>query len=294
MDDPQQIMTSPAEEHPESPWWRIVLLAGLALLVIDGLVMNWPSASANDPYMAAQLKLWLEFIGIICIVAIFSLLYKENPLFRFFEHIFIGLSAGYIIAITWVQILEPQWYKPMLPTDLGGEGKWTLIFIMLVATLFFTVYFPKLSWMNRLLMLGILGYYSGMALKFFLGGTAPQITAAFRPPITTYQPTGLPTGPPGSQTGHWPIGTVAGHPIFFHPWWLVSLVVLLCVFAYFFFSIDHKRAWVRRPSVLGRYFIMIMLGVIFGTTVMARFALLIARLDFLKEACLHWWSALVK
>ncbi len=44
---------------------------------------------------------------------------------------------------------------------------------------------------------------------------------------------------------------------------------------------------IREPARAGRYFLMISLGAIFGTTVMGRFSLLIARLDYLLGAFAH-------
>jgi len=40
--------------------------------------------------------------------------------------------------------------------------------------------------------------------------------------------------------------------------------------------------------VVGRYFLMITLGVIFGTTVMSRFTLLIGRLEFMRLIFQDW------
>ena len=55
---------------------------------------------------------------------------------------------------------------------------------------------------------------------------------------------------------------------------------------------EHKSKIIRVPSSLGRYFLMITLGAIFGTTVMGRFSLIIERLNFLKDAFADWGMAL--
>ena len=37
-------------------------------------------------------------------LAIFSFLYRDNPIYRFAEHLFAGLSAGYYVALyTWIR-----------------------------------------------------------------------------------------------------------------------------------------------------------------------------------------------
>ena len=72
-----------------------------------------------------------------------------------------------------------------------------------------------------------------------------------------------------------------------HNWLFV--IILLTVMSYFFFSVPHEgegrgRAWAR-PSAVGRWFLMIAFGAMFGNTVMARISLFIGRVQFL----LHDW-----
>ena len=66
--------------------------------------------------------------------------------------------------------------------------------------------------------------------------------------------------------------------------------MLICTFAYFFFSVEHRTHLIRQPARMGRYFLMISLGAIFGTTVMGRFSLLIARLDYLRDAFIMFYT----
>ena len=48
----------------------------------------------------------LELFGVWCIVlltlSIFSYLYGDNPFYKAAEHIFVGVSAGYIFTITFL------------------------------------------------------------------------------------------------------------------------------------------------------------------------------------------------
>jgi hypothetical protein len=114
-----------------------------------------------------------------------------------------------------------------------------------------------------------------------MGLVGPQLVAMFSAtPVTVYRPVGMPTGPNNFHLFH--------SGLWWHAWWLVAFIVLVCTLAYFVFSIEHKAAWIRKPANAGRYFIMITLGAIFGTTVMARFALAIERLEFLRETVMLW------
>jgi len=289
-------MPKPADE---SPWYGYLLLAALAVLLVIGMMLNHGAKTFDPDNPTVNYLQWRTLLGVLVTLGIFSILYRENPIYRFLEHIFIGLATGYSVAYLWFNFVESRWFVPMMPSTLihktqyheAGQGLWWYFFAFLIGLLFFSVYIPKLAWMNRLVIGVMLGYVSGAAFSMFMGIIAPQITSSFKPPITHYNPgnpppAGLPFDANNIQLGssHW----------YLHPFAVVFLVVLVCTLAYFFFSVEHRNAWMRKPSNVGRYLIMIMLGTIFGTTVMGRFSLLIARLEFLIEAFKGWWLLIFK
>ena len=276
----------------ESPVWAVVLLSALAILIVIGYLISHGMAgfSPKDPHYGFYLQ-WVNVLGVIVTLGIFSVLYQENPVFRFLEHIFIGLAAGYGLVITWFEFIYPNWYVLMMPQSLvqktaehdAGGGQWWLFFGLLIGLLFYTVYFPKLAWMNRFALMIAMGLAAGAVLQQFMGTMGPQIVASFKAPITGYSLDGAP-----------PINNIAMGPhLWIHPFSLVFLFVLICALAYFFFSIEHRTHVMRQPANIGRYFLMITLGAIFGTTVMGRFSLLIARLQFLLDTLSGWWHLLV-
>jgi len=290
--------TMPKASH-ESPWYGYLLLAALAVLLVVGIALNYGAKSFDPDSPSAQYLQWRTLLGVLVTLGIFSILYRENPIYRFLEHIFIGLATGYSVAYLWFIFVEPRWFVPMMPSALmretpyhgAGQGMWWYFFALLIGLLFFSVYVPKLSWMNRLVIGMLLGYVSGAAFQMFMGIIAPQITSSFKPPVTGYKPdTPAPAGLP-FDANNIQLGSTGWY---LHPFSIVFLVVLICTLAYFFFSIEHTKGWIRRPSNAGRYLIMIMLGAIFGTTVMGRFSLLIARFEFLIEAFKGWWLLIFK
>lgn len=255
----------------DSPVWIGVSLA--LLVVIVALVFSFTTASEQQ---AAQ-SLVPRILGVVATLAIFSILYKENPLFRFVEHIFIGLAVGYGTILAWMRIVKPLWYEQYMPNSVAGGtegGQWWLLIPFLFGLLFFTVYFPRISWMNRFIMSVLMGFAAGFAFKGFVNLLGPQLVAAFRPPLTVYQPTGVEAG----------INNIPVFGVWLHPFALIAFIVMSCTLAYFFFSIEHKSAWIRKPANAGRVFIMITLGAIFGTTVMGRFSLVIERFSYLLES----------
>lgn len=261
----EQVVTPPAHDEPIG--WAIVLLGALTAFILLALVVIHSTKSTSS------FDLWVHLLGVGAILAMFTVLYKENRFFRFVEHIYIGLATGYSIAYTWVIWAEPKWVVPMLPRTLvhGGQGHWMLISGLLIGSLFFTVYFPKYTWMNRFAVIVLMGSVSGMALEMFMGSLAPQIVAAFRPPVSTY------------TLGSTSVNNFHGLGVWWHPWALLSFLIMLCAMAYFFFSIEHKTRLIKAPSVIGRYFLMITLGAVFGTTVMGRLALVIERIGFVAD-----------
>ncbi len=52
-----------------------------------------------------DLTILLSGIGTL---AIFSFLLKENAFYRFFEHLFIGIAAGYLPVVTIKTFLSPR------------------------------------------------------------------------------------------------------------------------------------------------------------------------------------------
>lgn len=203
--------------------------------------------------MMDTLILWLAAVSTL---AIYSILYKENPVYRFFEHLFIGLATGYGIAQLWNDVLRPSWWEPMT------QGKWYWIFALVAGGMFYTIYIPRYAWMSRLVMTVLMGMAAGIAFKGFATLYIPQLVATFQP---LFKPT-------------WPYLQINN---------LLIVITVVTVMIYFFFSFEHKSRVVRGSASLGRWLLMIAFGAIFGSTVMARMALLTYRLWFLVHDWLH-------
>ena len=196
------------------------------------------------------MELWL---GAICTFAILSLLYKENPFYRLFEHIFIGLATGQGIYITWSQVLKPEWWDKMV-----GAGQWWWALAIPAGAMFYFIYSKKHMWISRVIFGFYMGLGAGLAFQSFANVYIPMVRGSFKVIIPA----------PGVD-----IWLAASNFIF--------VTVLITVMAYFFFSVDHKAPAMRRTASLGRWFLMFAFGALFGSTVMARMSLFIGRLDFL-------------
>jgi hypothetical protein len=222
--------------------------------------MTWFS-----PWLEAHTPTLLLWIGAFCTLGIYSILYRENRIYRFFEHIFLGVSTGYMVANTWTDVLLPKWWKP-----IWDQGHWWLIFATVVGCFYYFIYFPKFNWLARLVIGFFLGITSGLAFQGFVNGVWPQIPASFKPVI----PHGEIKDAAGKALAPALNGSGAINNILF-------MLILLTVMSYFFFSFEQKNKLVRGSAQWGRWLLMFAFGAMFGSTVMARLALLIARIDFL-------------
>src|SRR3989338_6929672 len=81
---------------------------------------------------------WTTIMGGVCTLAIFSFLIRENPFYRFFEHLFIGIATGVGAILGIRYFLWPQILKPLMGLDiyyfpdgtLSGEyNSWYLLYI---------------------------------------------------------------------------------------------------------------------------------------------------------------------
>jgi len=66
------------------------------------------------------------WLGIFLTLAILSFLYKDNPFYKFAEHLFIGVSIGYIITQQYYDVLEPKL------VDRIGVPAWHVLLVVVL------------------------------------------------------------------------------------------------------------------------------------------------------------------
>lgn len=199
----------------------------------------------------------------ILTIAIFSFLWKDNPLYRFAEHLVVGVSAGYWIVILWQTSLISKLVLPVRRV-LDGTSTSLLDPLVIVPTilgvLLFSRFTPKYAWISRIPMAYILGVGSGAAVPLVL---QTNVVQQIYPTMTMFLPESLTT-------------TRA---------WFDALFILagvLCGLAYFYFSARHEGV-LGGMSKTGIWILMIGFGASFGYTVMSRVSLLYGRMLFLVE-----------
>jgi len=206
----------------------------------------------------------------------FSFLYKDNPFYKFAEHLYVGISAGYWTSLEYHNVFRPNLWDPLMRLDLnilfsfprvGFAFMWqSLILIIPFAfgILFFTRFTKNFAWLSRWSMALIIGIFAGIAIiGYSTGDLILQIHANLLP----------------LWTGNW---LSSFNNI------LLTLGVLASLI-YFFFSKEHKGA-LGAGAKIGVWFLMISFGASFGYTVMSRMSLLIGRIYFIFGE----WLRLIK
>lgn len=192
---------------------------------------------------------WI-WIAAFLTLMIFSFLYKDNPFYKFAEHLFVGVANGYYIALYWHNTLKPNLYDPL------SAGNFIYFVPLLLGLMYFTRFIPKVGWLVRIPIGFMIGWGAGISIPaYFQADLLKQLQ-----------------------------GTIVTPNSFINPlegvWAIVILIGVVCTLIYFYFSKEHTG--ILKPTArLGIIFIMIGFGASFGYTVMARVSLLIGRIQFL-------------
>ena len=225
---------------------------------------EWPRFS-----LSRTIGTW---VAALMTLAVFSFLYRDNPLYKLAESTVVGVSAAYWMVVAFWSTLIPNlfgvlfpewiqswaqpglspvrvefWQLSIIPLILGGMLLWRLM--------------PSGGWISRWPLAFIIGATAGIRLIGFLQADfISQINNSIMPLIVF-------------EDG-------------FQFWQSVrNVIVVLSILAclvYFFFSIEHKGA-VGQVSRVGIWVLMITFGAAFGYTVMGRIALLAIRFEFLFD-----------
>lgn len=194
-----------------------------------------------------QLQVWIAAFLTLCI---FSFLYRDNPFFKFAEHLFAGLMAGYYLGLYYDTVVYQQ-----LVVGVTQQGKWWWLVPGLIGILMFSRLTPRYSWLSRFGLAFSFGSTSGVFLLSELhGNVLGQLYGTVAPQTVGGQVDLLLT--------------------------TIVIVGLLTTLLYFYFSHEHKGLLGISAGV-GILFIMISFGAHFGYTVMGRISLLIGRVYFL-------------
>lgn len=202
--------------------------------------------------LSTDIGVW---IAALLTLGIFSFLYRDNPVYKFCEHLFVGISAGYYVVLTYFSTIKPNLVTPLF-TQFGEGRNFLLLIPLLLGVLLFSRFFPRGDWLSRWPIAVILGVYPALRITGFgQSDLVEQVHGSILPLWGGVNP--------GDLINNW-----------------LLVVGLLTTLMFFFFSKEHKGA-LGGTAKVGIYFLMVSFGASYGYTVMARISLLIGRVMFL-------------
>lgn len=180
-------------------------------------------------------------------LAIFSFLYRDNPFYKFAEHLYVGVSAGFGVIYVWSFDLKPMLIDRFISEH--GVERWILIIPAILGIMMLSRWINKLGYLSRLPIAFTVGIGAGLGITGSVQGyLLPQMQATLLPLTTVNN--------------------------------ILLVVGVITTIMYFYFSREFKGKsnLVLRVAII---FIMVSFGASFGYTVMARISLLIGRIFFL-------------
>lgn len=177
-------------------------------------------------------------------LGIFSVLWKENPVYRFVENLFMGVSIGYLVMSDYFNFALPT-----VRTSIMSEGKFLYLIPVGIGLLMYTRYFKSIAWLSRYTLAFMFGIAQGYVLtrnvRPFL---IDQVVATFQP-----------------------LNSINN---------IILVLGVVCSLSYFFFT--TKRSGVLGTSAnVGKWVMMIAFGSAFGNTVMSRTSIFLGSAQFI-------------
>jgi len=249
-------MATPAEPG-RTTRQRVVetaVLVACALAFLGACVLvRWPADAPS--------KLSTEGLGVFVAAGLtlimYSFLYRDNPLFKFAENLYVGVSLGYGAVMTWYLSLKPEVIDPLVfaPTRAARLDALTHRTVpIILGFMLLTRLSRKHGWLSRYAYTLMVGFGAGIGIPIVVHTyILKQLGPAVQP----------------LAGGFW---SVLGG--------LTILIGTVTVLFYFFFSVEHKGPG-GAVSRVGIWFLMVSFGASFGYTVMGRVSLLIGRVIFL-------------
>src|SRR4030067_998158 len=185
---------------------------------------------------------------------IFSFLYKDNPFYKFAEHLVVGVSAGYFAMLLVYEGLFPKVIVPIFQ-----QGRLYYLIPAILGMLMWTRFVKKWSWVSRYPIAATIGIGTGVSIPLEMQTKVVQQLRASMSAISFNDASGINS--------------------------LLVVIGVFCALVYFFFSKEHKGVF-GGIAKFGIWTLMVGFGTGFGLTVMGRGSFLIDRVKFLAET---WW-----
>lgn len=254
----------------------LIITAVVAIFFIISWIVK-SSGASSEGFASIRDGFVVTFASFLTL-AVFSFLYKDNPFYKFAEHLYVGVSAAYWMSLsfwtTMVGNLFPRISKTLCTWfEVPFSGyEWHFFIPLIFGLMLLMRLSPKGAWISRWSLAFIVGTTAGLNLPRYLRSDfIEQISSTFIPLLAQWQGIGaFFSNLSLSATGQ--LVAIASN--------IVVFLGVFCGLIYFFFSKEHKGAF-GVASRFGIWILMVTFGASFGYTVMGRVSLLVGRLTFL-------------
>lgn len=264
----------------------VIAMSLLGVLFVISWIAKWTTYTANT--MPPIVGGFMITLAAFLTLAVFSFLYRDNPFYKFAEHLFVGISAAYWMCTGfWSTIVGNL--IPRISSGLSGFFKvpyrgeaWDFMYWLpvILGLLLLMRLSSKVGWLSRWSLAFIVGTTAGLNfIRYLRSDFIEQISSTMLPLLVDWRGFGAFFSNLSFNTGGQFVAILTNWVIFFGT---------ICGIIYFFFSKEHTGAF-GRASRVGIWVLMITFGAAFGYTVMGRISLLVGRLTFLY----HDWLGLI-
>jgi hypothetical protein len=100
------------------------------------------------------------WLGIFLTFAILSFLYKDNPFYKFAEHLFVGVSIGYVVTQQYYNVVRPKLVMTL------WDGHWlALVPLILFICMVVKIVSRRFAWVGRYPLAFVVALYAGLQIN---------------------------------------------------------------------------------------------------------------------------------
>src|SRR6185312_2787543 len=130
-------------------------------------------------------------LGVLATIGLYTVLYRENKFYRFFEHAFLGLAVGWSIVALWTTSLHDDWYTAIVGSaatkagETSTPGYWAYVLLLPIGLMGYFVFNKKHNWMSRIPIGIIIGLWSGQQVQVWWTQYGKQFADSMKPVFPT-------------------------------------------------------------------------------------------------------------
>jgi hypothetical protein len=215
--------------------------------------------------ISTSVEVW---VSALLTLMVFSFLWRDNPFYKFAEHLFVGVSAAYWMVVGFWTTLWPRVIVPLIPGAVKvvrpdapvGEFEAAALIPAGLGLLMLSRLMPRFSHWARWPTAFIMGTTAGYAVvRYVRSDILFQVRAAIGEGV-------LLRGSDGSID----VGETIGAVVF----------LLGTISALIYFMNTRREGNITTPTArFGLFILMVTFGASFGSAVMARISLLVGRMQ---------------